>query len=62
MFHQGAKVKTQLPPASPRVEIARRALDESEWSRKQEAHRMALANRNKPWARRWLRENGKSFF
>jgi hypothetical protein len=59
MFHKGAKVNTRLPPAPARVEIARLALEESEWSRKQEAYRLALANRNKPWARRWLRANGK---
>lgn len=23
-----------------------------------EAHRIALANKRKPWARRWLKENG----
>jgi hypothetical protein len=61
MFAQGAKVKTQLPPASPRIEFARKALDDSDRSRKQEAHRLALANRNKPWARRWLRANGHMY-
>jgi hypothetical protein len=25
----------------------------------QEAYRLALAYKNKPWARRWLRANGK---
>lgn len=58
MFHQGAKVQTKLPPAPPLIEFARKVLDESEWNRKQEAHRLALSNRNKPWARRWLRANG----
>jgi hypothetical protein len=61
MFAQGAKVKTNLPPASPRIEFAPKALDESEFSRRQEAHRMALSNRNKPWARRWLRANGHMY-
>lgn len=61
MFSQGAKVRTQLPPASPRIEVCRKALDESEFDRKNEAHRMALANRNKPWARRWLKSAGRMY-
>jgi len=62
MFHQGAKVPQKLPPASPRIEAVRKALDMSEWNCKQEAYRMAMANRNKPWARRWLRQNQQSFY
>jgi hypothetical protein len=61
MFHQGAKVKRDLPPTTPRIQAARDALDSTEFSRKNEAHRMALANRNKPWARRWLRANGHMY-
>lgn len=61
MFHQGAKVKRRLPPVTPRIEAVRKADDAIEFNAKAEAHRMALANINKPWARRWLRETGKSF-
>lgn len=61
MFHQGAKVKRDLPPANQRIEAARKAYDAIEFDAKNEAYRFALANQRKTWARRWLKDYNKSF-
>jgi hypothetical protein len=60
MFHQGARVKTNIPPTKPPLP-SRAKLESIEFNAKAEAHRMALANINRPWARRWLKATGKSF-
>jgi hypothetical protein len=61
MFHQGAKVRRDLPPAKPRIQAARKSYDAIEFSAKNEAYRFALANKKRSWAKRWLRSNGQSF-
>lgn len=61
MFHQGAKVQRDLPPAKPHIQAARKAYDAIEFSAKNEAYRFAMANQRKSWARRWLKAYNKSF-
>jgi hypothetical protein len=56
MYHQGARVLSNPPK---RLKLPERQLDKITFSVKQEARRLADANRlKKPWARRWLKENG----
>lgn len=60
MFHQGARVKTNIPPTRPPLP-SRAKLESIEFNAKQEAYRFAMANQRKSWARRWLKSYNKSF-
>lgn len=57
MFHQGARVKTNIKPTRPPLP-SRAKLESIEFNAKAEAHRIALANINASWARRWLKVTG----
>lgn len=56
-FHQGAKVRVVSLPA-PRPSWVRNVFTEGTRPMKSEARALAEANRQKTWARRWLRANG----
>lgn len=53
-YHQGAKLKR--PPGTKPLLIPRETMAKIEYDVKHEAHRLALSHANKPWARRWLRD------
>lgn len=64
MYHQGAKVKGKhyaTPMQVPHRLPPQKVLDSNQFNAKQEAYRMAQANRNSPWARRYLKQCGRTF-
>jgi len=60
MFHKGARIKTNVKPTQPPLP-SRKELQTIEFNVKSEVHRIALANVNRTWARRWLKSTGKCY-
>jgi len=59
-YHQGARVNSPIKVRA-KLLLPEKTLDQIRYDTKREAYLMAQANRNKPWARRWLRMNAGSY-
>ena len=56
-YSQGVKVKESLP--TPRLPLlSRPVLDKIYFDTRKNAYELAMANRLRPWAIRWLRAEG----
>lgn len=55
MYYQGARVKSSQADKRPAKLLPESQYDRIVFEVRQEARRLADANRNKSWAQRWLR-------
>lgn len=55
-FHQGARVLTSLDIRQAHAVMTKLAKETRELN--SDAYMLAKANQHKPWARRWLKQNG----